>query len=65
MSCPICGRVYCDHTPAERGQTHEEMMADCCGMSVEEYRRRTADAAPTKRSHRKKKTRSAKKDTCS
>lgn len=24
--CPICGRVYCDHTPAERGQSYGEMM---------------------------------------
>ena len=23
--CPVCGRVYCDHTPDERGQTGEEM----------------------------------------
>lgn len=27
--CPItdCRKVYCDHTPEERGQTREEMMA--------------------------------------
>lgn len=24
--CPVCGRAMCDHTPAERGQTHAEMM---------------------------------------
>jgi len=24
--CPICGRYYCDHTAAERGQTTEEML---------------------------------------
>jgi len=24
--CPVCGRFYCDHTPAQRGQSHEEMM---------------------------------------
>ncbi|OGD57447.1 hypothetical protein A2V71_03455 [Candidatus Berkelbacteria bacterium RBG_13_40_8] len=24
--CPVCGRVYCDHSPEERGQTSEEMM---------------------------------------
>jgi len=29
MGCPICGRIYCDHTPDERGQTFEEMMNDC------------------------------------
>lgn len=23
--CPVCGRVYCDHTPNERDQTSEEM----------------------------------------
>lgn len=28
MSCPICNRVLCDHSPAERGQTHGEMMDD-------------------------------------
>lgn len=28
MSCPVCGRVMCDHTPAERGQTQEEMLRD-------------------------------------
>lgn len=28
MSCPICGRIYCDHTPAERGQSSEEMLKD-------------------------------------
>jgi len=24
--CPVCGRLYCDHTSKERGQTEEEMM---------------------------------------
>ncbi len=47
MPCPICGRVYCDHTPAERGQSHEEMMADCCGMTVEEYRHSTGQLPET------------------
>ena len=28
MSCPICHRIYCDHTAEERGQTNEQMMAD-------------------------------------
>lgn len=26
--CPICHRVMCDHTPAERGQTYAQMMGD-------------------------------------
>lgn len=29
MACPLCNRVYCDHTPDERGETQDEMMADC------------------------------------
>ncbi len=28
MSCPVCGRVLCDHSPDERGQSYEGMMAD-------------------------------------
>lgn len=26
--CTCCGRMYCDHTAKERGQTDEEMMRD-------------------------------------
>ena len=26
--CPVCDRYMCDHTPAQRGQTHQEMMGD-------------------------------------
>lgn len=26
--CTVCGRVYCDHTPAERGQTPEQFKED-------------------------------------
>jgi len=33
--CPVCGRVMCDHTPTERGQTHEEMMRD---LTLEEQK---------------------------
>lgn len=32
--CPICGRIYCDHTLEERDQTIEEMMAK---LTPEEY----------------------------
>ncbi|MBI5148625.1 hypothetical protein HZA33_03010 [Candidatus Pacearchaeota archaeon] len=28
MTCPICDRLYCDHTPAERGQSVGEMFQD-------------------------------------
>ena len=31
--CPICGRVYCDHSASERGQTEEEMLRN---LSVDE-----------------------------
>lgn len=37
MSCPICGRIMCDHSPAERGQSQEAMMSDYyrdAGISV-------------------------------
>jgi len=26
--CTVCGRMYCDHTITERGQTAAEMMAE-------------------------------------
>jgi len=28
MVCPICGKLYCDHSPTERGQSTEEMITD-------------------------------------
>lgn len=28
MTCPICDRYMCDHSPAERGQTFEEVLGD-------------------------------------
>ena len=28
MTCPVCGRLYCDHSPTERGQTMEKMLED-------------------------------------
>ncbi|MEK6825487.1 MAG: hypothetical protein AABY00_01740 [Nanoarchaeota archaeon] len=28
MTCPICKRLYCDHSPAERGQSFDEMIED-------------------------------------
>lgn len=28
MPCTLCGRVYCDHTPQQRGQTREQMLAE-------------------------------------
>lgn len=54
MGCPICGRVYCDHSPAERGQSSEEMMADCYGMSVEKYKKGTNPTTSTEKKSTKR-----------
>lgn len=54
MACPICERVYCDHSPEERGQTHDEMMADCYDMTVEEYRKGMNPLAPTEKKPKKR-----------
>ena len=36
--CPTCGWLYCDHSPAERGQTQEEFREDMDRhFTVEEY----------------------------
>ena len=34
MACPICHRLYCDHTPQQRGQSFEEMMEDASSPHV-------------------------------
>lgn len=36
--CPKCGRVYCDHEPHERGQTHEEMMRPLSEEELEAWK---------------------------
>lgn len=36
--CPVCGRVYCDHTPQERGQTVEEMDRPLSEEELEAWR---------------------------
>jgi len=28
MTCPICRRLYCDHSPDERGQSLDNMIRD-------------------------------------
>lgn len=45
MPCPICGMVYCDHTPAQRGQTQDEIMADAYNMTLEEYQKFTGSTS--------------------
>lgn len=35
--CPVCGRAYCDHTPSERGQTHQEMVRDLTEEELEAF----------------------------
>ena len=43
--CPKCGRVYCDHTPTQRGQTYEEMMAPLTGEELKIVKERGRQAA--------------------
>jgi len=35
--CPVCGKLYCDHTPEERGQTNEEMWRDLSPEELEAW----------------------------
>lgn len=58
MACPICNRFSCDHTPTERGQTYDEMMADYHHMTVEKYKASPYHhyIAPTKKKSKKEKT---------
>lgn len=45
--CPVCGRVLCDHSEEERGQTTQEMMRP---LSPEEEKawREELDGSPRK-----------------
>ena len=43
--CPKCGRVYCDHTLEERGQTLEEMMREISPEEEEAWRTESADSS--------------------
>lgn len=54
MACPICDRIYCDHTPEERGQSHAEMMADCYGTTVEEFKKGTNPLATVEKESKKR-----------
>ena len=42
--CPICGRVYCDHLPEERGQTGEEMMEGLTPEELEAWKIEPSDS---------------------
>lgn len=42
--CPSCGRYLCDHTPKERGQTHEEMMRPMTPEEEIAWRKEPADS---------------------
>jgi hypothetical protein len=42
--CPICGGVYCDHTPKERGQTVEEMMRPLSSEEETTWRNELSDS---------------------
>lgn len=42
--CPICGRVYCDHTEEERGQTVDEMMEKLTEEELEAWKTEPSDS---------------------
>ncbi len=42
--CTVCGRVYCDHTPDERDQTHEEMMRPLSAEEEEAWKNEPSDS---------------------
>jgi hypothetical protein len=42
--CPVCGRVYCDHTPTQRGQSNEEMMRPFSDEELEAWRTQPSDS---------------------
>lgn len=42
--CPNCGRVYCDCSPSDRGQTQDEMLE----QDRREFERRKAEEARKK-----------------
>ena len=37
--CTVCGRIFCDHTSSERGQSHDEMMRDLTDEEAEAWQR--------------------------
>jgi len=43
--CPKCGKLLCDHTPAERGQTSEQLDAQ---MEQNQRELEERQAPPTK-----------------
>lgn len=42
--CPVCGRVYCDHTPEQRGQTWEEILRPMTDEEEQAWRDEPADS---------------------
>lgn len=42
--CPVCGRMYCDHTASEREQTDEEMMRDPSQEEIDAWRNNSSDS---------------------
>ena len=45
--CPICGRMYCDHTPAQRDQSAAQIpaMREPSPEEVETWRTEPSDSA--------------------
>ena len=42
--CPVCGRLYCDHTSIERDQTEEEMMRELTPEENEAWEKEPSDS---------------------
>ena len=43
--CPVCGRAYCDHTPEQRDQTYEEVMAPLTDAEKELFESEPSDSS--------------------
>jgi len=64
MSCPVCGKVYCDHTPAERGQTTEEMLNDMMNNGQKSSGKIKEKSKQRKTGEEKKMKKASKKQKC-
>ena len=42
--CTVCGRIYCDHTPEQRGQTQEEVLRPLSKEEEEVWRNNPPDS---------------------
>ena len=55
MACQICGRMMCDHTPMERGQSLDEMISDYNTDCKSLKKKSKKKVVPKKKNPKKKK----------